>query len=72
MIMGINRFNLVHAISLARKNKDYKTYDELLDIFYMLLEQEEIKRNFITEFNTYNKVSESAEKLLTKSIATYF
>lgn len=65
--MAINRYSLIRAISIARKKKDYETYDELLKIFYTLLEQEEIKNDFITEFNIYSSVSESAQSLISNS-----
>lgn len=66
--MAINRYSLIRAISIARKKKDYETYDELLKIFYTLLEQEEIKNDFITEFNIYSSVSESAQNLISNSV----
>ena len=66
--MAINRYSLIRAISMARKKKDYETYDELLKIFYTLLEQEEIKNDFITEFNIYSSVSESAQNLISNSV----
>lgn len=68
--MAINRYNLLRAISVARKSKDFETYDELLNIFYTLLEQEEIKNDFITEFNIYNSISESAQRLISSSTSS--
>ena len=68
--MAINRYNLIRAISIARKKKDFETYDELLRIFYTLLERVEIKNNFITEFTIYNSVSESALDLISSSVGS--
>lgn len=68
--MAINRFNLVRAISTARKNQDYQTHDELLNIFYTLLEQEEINNDFITEINIYDMMSNSASKLLSECVGS--
>lgn len=70
VVMAINRYNLIRAISLARKNKDFETHDELLRIFYTLLEQEKIKNNFITEFTIYNSISESALDLISSSFSS--
>lgn len=66
--MAINRFNLIEAISKARKCKNDEVYDELLRIYYRLLEQEEINDNFIVNFVTHNQVSESAKKTLSECL----
>lgn len=66
--MAINRFSLIEAISEARKHKDDKVYDELLSIYYRLLEQEEINDNFIINFITHNQISESAKETLSKCL----
>lgn len=67
--MAINRFNLIEAISEARKSKNDEVYDELLRIYYRLLEQEEINDNFIINFVTHTQVSESAKKTLSECLS---
>ena len=62
--MAIKRINLVSAINIAHKTVDYDTYKELLSLYYKLLEQEDINDTFITEFITYEKISDSALKLI--------
>lgn len=62
--MSIKRINLVNAINLAKKNSDYNTYEELLDIYYKLLTQETIKESFISEFILYENISDSALQLI--------
>ena len=66
--MAINRFDLIHAISNARRNKDDDIYDELLKLYYCLLKQEEINDNFIINFNTHNTISQSAQNMLSKGV----
>ena len=48
----------------THKTVDYDTYQELLNLYDKLLEQEDINDNFITEFITYEKISDSALKLI--------
>ncbi len=66
--MAINRFSLIRAISNARRLKDDDLYDELLKIYYRLLEQEEINDDFMVEFTMYGTVSDSAQELLSKCL----
>lgn len=68
--MAINRFNLIAAIFKARKSKNDEVHDELLRIYYRLLEQEEINDDFIVDFVTNTEVSESAKKTLSECLLT--
>lgn len=70
-INTINRNTLVGAINKASKTLDYDTYEELLKIYYKLLEQEEINEEFINEFTVYNDISESASQLLLNARLAY-
>ncbi len=62
--MAIKRIDLVSAINTAYKKLDYDTYTELLRLYYKLLEQEDINDDFITEFITYELLSDSALNLI--------
>ncbi len=62
--MSIKRNTLVSAITYAYNKTDYETYKELLEILYKLLDQENINNVFISEFTTYDNISESTQKLL--------
>ncbi len=62
--MSIKRTKLVNAINTAHKDFDLSTYEELLRLYYKLLEQEDISDKFITEFITYEHISEPALKLI--------
>ncbi len=62
--MPIERNSLVTAINSAYKKLDYDTYKELLNIYYKLLTQEDINEVFISEFTTYENISDSAQQLL--------
>ena len=62
--MAINRNSLMLAIIAASRAKNYDTYYELLDIYYKLLEQEDINDNYIEEFTSYNTISEDAQNLI--------
>lgn len=66
--MGINRFQLIQAITEARRHQNHELYDELLKIYYRLLEQEQINDSFITEFVTHSTVSETARNKLSEQI----
>ncbi len=66
--MAINRFDLIRAISTARIESDNESYDELLSIYYQLLEQEDINDVFIKEFTIYHKISEAAQKFLNNNL----
>lgn len=62
--MAINRYNLIRAITESLKEEDLSSYKELLALYYRLLEQEDINDVFLTEFTTYDEMSESALKFL--------
>lgn len=65
--MSIKRINLVNAINIAQKKSDYNTYEELLNIYYKLLTQENINEKFISEFIIYENISEAARQLISVS-----
>lgn len=62
--MSINRNTLIRAITDARSSKNDELYNELIHIYYNMLEQEEINDDYITDFITFGEVSESAKKVL--------
>ena len=62
--MLIKRSILVSAILLAKKLTNHNLYKELLDIYYKLLDQESINRNFINNFFFYENISQPALELL--------
>lgn len=61
--MAINRNRLVLAINNF-KDGDFDTYTELLNIYYKLLEQEDINDEYISEFIFYDDISDSISQLL--------
>ena len=63
--MTINRNRLVNAINEALIREDYDTYRQLLDIYYQLLEQEDINDKYISEFISYDNIPDSIYKLIT-------
>lgn len=62
--MIIERNNLMLAIIYSNENENYNTYIELLDIYYKLLEQENINDDYINMFITYDNLSDDAQQLL--------
>ncbi len=62
--MAIKRNVLISAINSAYKNKEYNSYEELLSLYYKMLEQEKINNDYIMEFIFYENLSEASKKIL--------
>lgn len=66
--MAIERNKLVIAINESLNRGDYDTYIKLLDIYYNLLEQEDINDRYLSEFISYDNIPESIYKLIAQSV----
>lgn len=66
--MAIKRFDLIHAIEYAQKSNESHIYNELLDIYYRMLAQEEIQDIYMEEFTTYDVISEEVMALLSSQV----
>lgn len=66
--MEINRNRLVIAINEALAREDYDEYGSLLDIYYQLLEQEEINDKYISEFIYYDEIPDKIYELITQTV----
>lgn len=66
--MSINRFRLIQAITDAREKHDDELYDELLKIYYRLLDQEDINGTFIVDFTMHSEVSDLALKSISDNL----
>lgn len=62
--MAINRNSLVSAIIQSYKRQDFDAYQELLSIYYKMLDQEEINDAYLGEFTSYDAISEDAKNYL--------
>lgn len=68
--MSINRFRLIQAITDAREKHEIELYDELLKIYYRLLDQENINGTFIIDFMMHSEVSDMALKSISANLVT--
>lgn len=67
-MIKIERSDLIKAIITAQDKDNITAYNELLSIYYLMLDYEDLSNNFLSEVKIPSKISNDSKEMLMECI----
>lgn len=67
-MIKIERSDLIKAIITAQDKDNITAYNELLSIYYLMLDHEDLGNNFLNEVKIPSKISNDSKEMLMECV----